>query len=87
MPGPGEETEVKRWPGESDEAHPEVFNIPPPMPAKLKPGMLSEKQFKHFFEEVGFFEDVHYCTCNKHPICIDRLSSTVTSGIICQFGA
>ena len=43
------------YPGESSESYPEVFTKPPPMPAVLKPGQLSEQQFKQFFEEVRLF--------------------------------
>ena len=43
------------YPGESSESYPEVFTKPPPMPAVLKPGQLSEQQFKQFFEEVRQF--------------------------------
>lgn len=46
-------TATKRWPGEENVAHPEVFNIPPAFPKKLKPGQLSEEQFKQFFDEVA----------------------------------
>lgn len=43
----------KKWPGETDEAHPEVFNTVPPQPKELRPGQLPEKDVKKFFDE-GF---------------------------------
>lgn len=46
-------TEQKRWPGETDEAHPEIFNTIPPQPKVLKPGQLPEEKIKQFFEQ-GF---------------------------------
>ncbi len=46
-------SEQKKWPGETDVAHPEVFNIPPPQPDTLKPGMFTPEQLKQFFEVVS----------------------------------
>ena len=47
----------KRWPGEIDEAYPEVYNIHamPPQPKKLKPGQLPEHMIRKYFEEVNIF--------------------------------
>lgn len=45
----------KRWPGESDDAYPEVFTKPPKFPSKMKPGQLNRQQFQQFFEEVAFY--------------------------------
>ena len=42
----------KKWPGFTDEAHPEIFTTVPPQPAQLKVGQLSEDQIRKFFEEV-----------------------------------
>ena len=41
-----------RYPGDSDEAHPEVFTVPPPQPKEKKPGQLPESVIKQYFEEV-----------------------------------
>lgn len=46
-------SEQKRWPGETDEAHPEIFNTIPPQPKVLKPGQLPEEKVKQFFDQ-GF---------------------------------
>ena len=53
MPDP-ETTETVYYPGQTDEAHPELFdlNARPPTPAP-KPGQLSEEQVKQFFEVVS----------------------------------
>ena len=44
----------REYPGFSDKAHPDVFNLKamPAQPKKLKPGQLSEDKVKHFFEKV-----------------------------------
>ena len=66
-----DDTTNKRWPGESDEAHPDTFNVAPPRLGAAKPGQLTDEQIKHFFEKVGFdwqkiFDDqyilLHSCT-------------------------
>ncbi len=49
-------SDQKKWPGETDEAHPEIFNIPPPQPETRKPGQFTPEQVKQFFQEVRFFE-------------------------------
>ena len=41
-----------RYPGETDTAHPEVFNTMPKQPDQKKPGQLPEKMIKQFFEKV-----------------------------------
>ena len=55
MPDP-ETTEAVHYPGQTDEAHPELFdlNARPPTPAP-KPGQLSEEQVKQFFEVVSLY--------------------------------
>ena len=48
-----ENKETKRYPGESDEAHPDVFNkIPLNQPSDKKPGQLTPEQLKLFFTQV-----------------------------------
>lgn len=43
----------KQWPGQSDEAYPELFTVPPkPFSEPLKPGQLNEEQFQQFWDEV-----------------------------------
>ena len=44
--------EVNKWPGETSEAHPEVFTTIPPQPENLKPGQFTEAQIKQYFEQV-----------------------------------
>ena len=46
--------EVNKWPGETSEAHPEVFTTIPPQPENLKPGQFTEAQIKQYFEKVTF---------------------------------
>ena len=53
-------SEEKRYPGQSDEAFPDVFTRPPAFPVTLKPGQLSEQQFRQYFEEV--------CVINTYTI-------------------
>ena len=48
-----DDTTTKRWPGESEEAYPEVFTVAPPRVGPKKPGQLTDEQIKHFFEKVG----------------------------------
>ena len=43
----------KRWPGESDEAHPEIFKSIPPQPEILKPGQVTKEKVEQFFDEVN----------------------------------
>ena len=66
-----DDTTNKRWPGESDEAHPDTFNVAPPRVGPKKPGQLTDEQIKHFFEKVGFNRQkmvddsyflLHFCT-------------------------
>ena len=45
--------DVRRYPGQCDEAYPEVYLRAPPFPQNLKPGQLSEQQFEQFFREVN----------------------------------
>lgn len=42
----------KKWPGQTNEAHPEVFTTIPPQPEQLKPGQFTPGQIKQFFEQV-----------------------------------
>lgn len=42
-----------KFPGEVDEAHPEVFNSPPPSTGPFKDGQLSAQDLQLFFEQVG----------------------------------
>ena len=54
-----ESTETERYPGESDEAHPELFDLNArPPPAAPKPGQLTEEQVKQYFELVCFNHSV-----------------------------
>ena len=55
-------SEQKKWPGQTDVAHPEIFNIPPPQPDTLKPGMFTPEQLKQFFEVVSML--VAGATCD-----------------------
>ncbi|XP_062597342.1 uncharacterized protein LOC134258774 [Saccostrea cucullata] len=64
MPGP--------YAGHSDDAYPDVFNLPamPPQPKKKKPGQLSEGEIKRFFEEgyvvvKDFFSPSELEPCRK----------------------
>lgn len=45
--------DLTKWPGYSEESHPEVFDIRamPPKPKKTKPGQLSDEQVRQYFEE------------------------------------
>jgi ectoine hydroxylase-related dioxygenase (phytanoyl-CoA dioxygenase family) len=45
--------EKKRWPGYTDEAHPELFNTAPPQPKELKPGQIDADKINQFFKD-GF---------------------------------
>ena len=45
---------LKQWPGQIDEAHPELFSTIPSQPTVLKPGQLTEQQVKKYFDEVSF---------------------------------
>ena len=49
-------SEVKRYPGQSDEAFPDVFTRPPAPPVTCKPGQLNEQQFRQYFEEVKIIQ-------------------------------
>lgn len=42
------------YPGSTDEAHPELFNMSamPEQPKEQKPGQLSREEVEHFFREV-----------------------------------
>jgi hypothetical protein len=42
----------KKWPGYTDEAHPEVFTVAPPQPKILKAGQLNKEKINKFFDEV-----------------------------------
>ncbi|XP_046548110.1 phytanoyl-CoA dioxygenase domain-containing protein 1-like [Haliotis rubra] len=44
-------TTVTRYPGDCDEAYPEVFTVPPPQPTEAKPGQLTKAQVDHYFEK------------------------------------
>ncbi|XP_071079579.1 phytanoyl-CoA dioxygenase domain-containing protein 1-like [Haliotis cracherodii] len=44
-------TTAKRYPGDCDEAYPEVFTVPPPQPTEAKPGQLTKAQVDHFFDK------------------------------------
>lgn len=43
----------QRFPGEVDDVHPLPFITMPPQPKEKKPGQLSEKQLKQYFDEVS----------------------------------
>lgn len=43
----------QRFPGEVDEVNPLPFITMPPQPKEKKPGQLSEKQLKQYFDEVS----------------------------------
>lgn len=43
----------QRFPGEVDDVHPLPFITTPPQPKEKKPGQLSEKQLKQYFDEVS----------------------------------
>jgi hypothetical protein len=47
--------EPAKFPGEVDEVHPLPFITMPPQPNEKKPGQLSKKQLKQFFDEVCSF--------------------------------
>ncbi|XP_046340454.2 phytanoyl-CoA dioxygenase domain-containing protein 1-like [Haliotis rufescens] len=44
-------TTATRYPGDCDEAYPEVFTVPPPQPTEAKPGQLTKAQVDHFFDK------------------------------------
>jgi len=47
-----DDSHSRRWPGFSDEAHPDVFNTLPKQPATLKPGQIAADKAAKFFNEV-----------------------------------
>ena len=50
----------KQFPGESDEAWPEVFTKAPSMPTTLKPGQVSKEQLERFYSEVRDRKIINY---------------------------
>ncbi|XP_041352957.1 1-deoxypentalenic acid 11-beta-hydroxylase-like [Gigantopelta aegis] len=40
-----------RYPGESEEAYPDVFTVMPPQPKEKKPGQLPEESIKQYFDK------------------------------------
>ncbi|XP_064601732.1 phytanoyl-CoA dioxygenase domain-containing protein 1-like [Liolophura sinensis] len=63
-------TTQKRWPAETDEAHPEIFTVMPAQPKKKKPGQLPEKDIRQFFElgyvvVEDFFDKKDLEACRK----------------------
>ncbi|KAL8619569.1 hypothetical protein ACOMHN_019625 [Nucella lapillus] len=63
---------TKRYPGQVDEAHPDIFNLhamPPPSTEK-KPGQLTEEQIRLFFKEGylivdNFFDTAKLDACRE----------------------
>ena len=45
-----------RYPGETDDANPDVFTVAPPYDGDTKPGQLTAEQRKQFFEDVSCVE-------------------------------
>lgn len=66
----------KRFPGESDEIHPEPFTEIPPQPKEKKEGQLTEKQLKHFFEE-GYVVVEKFFTPEELQPCRDAIDVMV----------
>ncbi|XP_064601734.1 uncharacterized protein LOC135467805 [Liolophura sinensis] len=63
-------TTQKKWPAETDEAHPEIFTVMPPQPKEKKPGQLPEKDIRQFFElgyvvVEDFFDKKDLEACRK----------------------
>lgn len=50
-------TDEKRYPGYTDDAHPELFDLRAmlPQPRELKPGQLPEEKIRQYFEDVRFY--------------------------------
>ena len=42
----------KKYPGDVDEAFPDIFNQIPPQPSEKKPGQLSDEQLREYFDKV-----------------------------------
>ena len=55
--------ELKVVSGQTDEAHPELFNLTamPEQPTVKKPGQLSDAMIKQFFEDVSLCLCVSVC--------------------------
>lgn len=65
-----------KWSGETDEAHPEIFNSIPPQPKVLKPGQLSEEKIKQFFDEGFIILDKFFEPEELNPV-IDSINGMV----------
>jgi hypothetical protein len=65
-----------RWSGESDEAHPEIFQSIPPQPEVLKPGQVSKEKVEQFFDE-GFLVIEDFFTPNELNPAINAIEDLV----------
>ncbi|KAK7103955.1 phytanoyl-CoA dioxygenase domain-containing protein 1 homolog [Littorina saxatilis] len=71
-------TSTKKWPGDSVETHPEVFDIKakPPQPSEKKPGQLPEEMIRQFFEE-GYVVVPSFFKKEELDACRDAISEQV----------
>ncbi|XP_064606094.1 phytanoyl-CoA dioxygenase domain-containing protein 1-like [Liolophura sinensis] len=58
----------KVWPGESNEAFPEVFCHVPPPPKTKKPGQLSQEQIKQFVQDGYLIIDDYFDKSELEPV-------------------
>ena len=47
------DTKPLKFPGQSTEAHPEIFTVPPKAGKEQKLGQFTEKQLEQFFKDVS----------------------------------
>lgn len=66
----------QRFPGEVDDVHPLPFITMPPQPKEKKPGQLSEKQLKQYFDE-GYTVVEDFFTPGELQPCRDSISQMV----------
>ena len=45
--------DTKTWPGQTDKAHPHIFNTVPPQVNEKKIGQLNDADLKQFFDKVN----------------------------------
>jgi len=57
----------RRWPGDSEEAHPEIFNTMPAQPQTPKAGQISADKARQFFDEVlcCFYGELEKMGCRE----------------------
>jgi len=59
-------------PGQTNEAHPELFTNIPPQPEVLKQGQISEEKVKQFFDQVFVATTIciNYILLKREIICL-----------------